>query len=110
MSIDFDTGAVTESTGAEQAYYQMIQNTNIPEVQINIPFSLDVNSSNASKAQCSTATASHPDVQPITKLFKGELICVQGNDGIGLLQISQTVNGASSTLYLRETYWSSSSS
>lgn len=108
MSIDFDTGAVTISNGGEQAYYQMMSDTSVPELQINVPFSLDVNNGNASKSQCSTATTSDPDVQPITKLTKGELICVQGNDGIGLLRVMQTVGSSSNTLDLRETYWPNS--
>ncbi len=109
MSIDFDTGAVTESSGGEQAYYQMISDTNVPELQINVPYSLDVNDGNASKSQCSTVTKSNPVVQPVTGLSKGKLICIQGFNGIGLLEVMRTVRSASSTLYLRETYWPTSS-
>jgi hypothetical protein len=108
MSIDFDTGAVTESNGGEQAYYQMMGDTNVPELQINVPFSLDVNSGNAGKQQCSMVTTSDPSVHSITRLSKGKLVCVQGNDGIGLLEILQAVSSSASTLRLRETYWSNS--
>lgn len=108
MSIDFDAGSVTKSNGGEEAYYQLTQNTTIPELQINVPFSFNVNDVNAGKSQCVTATASNPTIAPITRLDKGRLFCVQGSSGIVLVEIMSTVGGNSSTLHLRETYWPNS--
>jgi hypothetical protein len=107
MSIDFDTGQVQQGGGGNPAYYQLEPNTNIPELQINVPFSLDVNQSNASQSHCATVTNSNPNIQPITNLTAGSLICVQGNSGIALLEITKTVTSSSTTLHLRETYWPS---
>jgi hypothetical protein len=107
MSIDFDTGQVQVSGGGSPAYYKAVPNTNIPELQINAAFSLDVNPANAGKSQCSTVANSSPNLKPITKLKAGTLICVQGNSGVALLEITKNVTSSATTLHLRETYWPS---
>lgn len=105
MAIDFDSGHIIVHGGGDPAYYQLASNTNIPELKFYTPFSLDVDASNASQAHCSNVINSNPDVDPITTLTEGRLICVQGGNGIAFLKIMKTVTSGSTTLYLRETYW-----
>jgi hypothetical protein len=104
-SLYFDTGNIQQSVGASDAYYQP-DATGVPELKINLPYSLDVTAANASKQQCLNVTSRDPNVGPITDFRRGLLFCVQTGSGVALLDETQALDG-SKTLHLREVYWPS---
>ncbi len=102
--LSFDAGKVTAFRCCSDAYYEPSSDTKIPQLRINVPYSLGVANANSSKQQCLTAINQQPNFNPITNLHKGLLICVQANGGVALLDQTQSL-GQSDTLHLREEYW-----
>lgn len=100
----FDTGKITAYGCCSDAYYEPTAATKIPQLRINVPYSLGVTNANTNRQQCLTAINQQPKLDPITNLHKGLLICVQANGGVALLNQTQALD-ESNTLYLQEVYW-----
>ncbi len=100
---DFGKGAAPEGR-EDQALYETIQGTSKPELILFGAYSLDISAANAGKSTCRSVMLNHPQSGPVTNLHEGLLICVQGVDGVALVEITQKV-GRSRVLHLRETYW-----
>ena len=107
-SLYFDTGKIAQSNGSSDAYYQPVGGSGVPELKINIPYSLDITDPNATEQQCLAAITHDPTFSPITAFHKGLLICIQTGNGVALIEQTKNLD-QSNTLYLHEVYWLNSS-
>jgi hypothetical protein len=104
--IELDKGQVFLG-GTGNISYEADGSTGNPEISLDqaLAWSTDVDSQNASRQQCATATTEDPDANHITNIHKGLLFCVQVTDNaFALVEVTQNLAGQK-TLHLVDTYW-----
>lgn len=103
ISWDFGKGAAPDGY-LDQALFEPTQGIYTPGLVFLGKYSLDISAAHAGQNTCRSAMSEHPGRSPVTNLHEGLLICVQGVEGIALLEITQNLDN-SKILHVRETYW-----